>query len=264
VLAVTAILLSASATLQLSGKWPSLKMAFFIGASTFIAYYVAAWKPYLQWRPMQFGFQKAPLKRHFLIYLFGLGLLLFFTLPADCRPGAFLITGITFLYFLQWGKDGKHSTGLRSIPLIKNILLAGSWTLMTVWLPNHLVWSTASNYLLVSRFIYLLAICFGVDLRDITTDRKQDHTTLSVLLGFRTMKYCSLILLVIFAAFTMLQPEITFIQYRGSIQRMTLLISTAIIIAGFLHLKENDRSEKFTILLDGHMFLQGLLICLLY
>lgn len=263
VLAITAVFLTASASIQLTGKWPTFSMSLFIGATTFLTYNVAAWNPFFQWNPFKVGFQKPPALWYFLLLII---LVVFpvMKLPDGSVRIALYISIATFLYFLRWGKQGRLNSGLRSIPLVKNILLAGTWALMTVWFPNHNVGiTTPLNYLLAGRFIYILAICFGVDLRDIHIDKIQSHTTLPVLLGYRTMKVFALILLLVFAVIIILQPATVLIPFRNNLQRAALLISTVIGMGCLLYLKENDRPEKYTILLDGHMLFQSVLICLL-
>ncbi|CAN5544202.1 hypothetical protein BH11BAC2_BH11BAC2_08820 [soil metagenome] len=252
--------LAASSSIQLLGVYPPLQLLLFIFSGTFLAYRFAAWKIYLQVKPLRIGFQERPGIVAFLIP-FILTIIPLLSLHSRAIFWALGIALFSSLYFLQWGQKGALKNGLRSVPLLKNVLLAGAWSVTTVWFPCYEQgWSSGTWYLFITRFIFILAICFGVDLRDLDTDRSQQLKTLPVLFGYRAIKIICLILFALFIALVFLKPADVLIPFRNPEQKTALVVSCVITSIALILLKRNDSTLKYTLLLDGSMLLQALMI----
>ena len=259
-LALTAIFYAASTSLQLFNHWPSVPLILFLGAGTILAYRIATWRPLISLFPFQFGFQSGYNKIIFYVLLL-IVLVSLVQLPKNSVIGTLIMGTLTALYFSQWKSKEKLQSGLRSVPLIKNILLASIWAAATVWFPSHEKgFATGELYLFMSRFIYILAICFAVDLRDLENDRSQKTNTLPVIYGYNKIKSLCIILLLIFIALTFFRSSFVRVPYRNSYEEYVLISSAVLTIVCLLSLKKNDSYNYYTLLLDGNMFLQSFML----
>ncbi len=259
-LALTAVFYASTTSLQLFNSWPSWQLLLFLGSATLLAYRIAHWKPVIIRTPFQINLQG----KHNKFELSFLVLIVLFTLvqlPFAAIIGALMMGLFSGLYFSQWNIQGKIKSGLRSIPLIKNILLAFVWSATTVWFPAHQSGYVGGEmYLFTSRFIYILAICFAVDLRDLDTDRNQNIKTLPVIYGYQKIKILCVILLLLFLALTILRSSFVEIPFRTIYNDSVLIGSSIITILSLFFLKEKDSYNRYTVLMDGNMFLQSFLL----
>lgn len=259
-LALTAVFYASTTSLQLFNTWPSWQLLLFLGSATLLAYRIAHWKPVITRVPFQIKLQG----KHNKFVLSFLVLIVLFTsiqLPITAIIGALMMGLFSGLYFSQWNIHGKLKSGLRSIPLIKNMLLAFVWAATTVWFPAHQSGNAGGEmYLFTSRFIYILAICFAVDLRDLETDRIQKTKTLPVIYGYQKIKILCVILLLLFLALTIMRSAFVEIPFRTAYNDKVLIGSSIISILSLFFLKEKDTYNRYTILMDGNMFLQSFML----
>jgi hypothetical protein len=102
-------------------------------------------------------------------------------------PEAIVGTLIVLLYSFPLFKG----FGLRNIPGVKILLVAGTWTLITAWLPLKLAVqldASVYTYLLVDRFLFIFLLCIPFDVRDLSFDNPR-MKTLPQLMGAKGAIY---------------------------------------------------------------------------
>lgn len=260
ILAFTTLLYSSDTSIRLLNCWPSWQILFFLAINTLLAYTIANQRPIIDLYPTKLTFQSKVNKPKFYFLLLAVGITLSM-LTNKIIIVAFILGSLTSMYFVQWKINGKTIRGLRSIPLIKNILLAIVWSATTVWFTsNSFECSGAIFYLFITRFVYIFAICIAVDLRDIEVDREQNTSTLPILFGYKKIKILCYILLVLFLALILFKPDSIIIPFHKHYHDYILCFSSILTMASLALLKERDSYFRQTIILDGNMFLQAFLL----
>lgn len=262
-LAVIAALLGTASTLQLTGELPSAITLIFLTFSTYAAYQAAVWRPRFSLNHFSFHFAKPPVKpyAHLIAVVW---LILLFLLPARSRDSVIVLAILTLLYFVRWGPEGNERQGLRSVPLLKNVLLAGAWSVATVWLPlREDSWTIASVYLFLTRFIYIFTISLAFDLRDYNTDLKHNLKTLPVLIGFRNVQVVCSLLMILFISLLFYQQSFLAVPYRNSDELWWLTTSALITATGIIFFRKQMAAKYYTVFLDGNVGLQALIVVIL-
>ena len=237
-----------------------LALAWLIGAGTFLVYRLSIWQPVFNSVERRIYLQKSPSKLELFLLAFSLILPSFLI---DLKTLLFAgFTGLisTFYYFRLTLKN-KAIGGLRIIPAFKNIFLAASWSFSTVYIPYLFVQaSTPVLFLFLSRFIFILAVCFGVDMRDVQRDKKSGTKTLAVLLGFNQTKFIAIILSAVFIALTLSAKQIQLLPLRSDFEHYSLIFTGLLLIGILFYLKPSHKTSTYSLLLDGCMFLQAILL----
>ncbi|HOS47773.1 MAG TPA: UbiA family prenyltransferase [Bacteroidia bacterium] len=260
ILAITAAAYVTSAMHQLPPGNVDFALAWLIGAGTFLVYRLSIWQPVFNTVERRIYLQKSPSKLELFLLAFSLILPSFLI---DLKTLLFAgFTGIisTFYYFRLTLKN-KAFGGLRIIPAFKNIFLAASWSFSTVYIPYLFVQaSTPVLFLFLSRFIFILAVCFGVDMRDVQRDKKSGTKTLAVLLGFNQTKFIAIILSAVFIALTLSAKQIQLLPLRSDFEHYSLIFTGLLLIGILFYLKPSHKTSTYSLLLDGCMFLQAILL----
>ena len=260
ILAITAAAYVSSAMLQLPPGKIDIALSWLIGAGTFLVYRLSVWQPVFNTVERRIFLQKKP--SNIELFLLAISLLLPFYF-IDLKTLLFAVfTGlISTLYYFRLTLKNKALGGLRIIPAFKNIFLAASWSFSTVYIPYLFAQaSTPLMYLFLSRFIFILAVCFGVDMRDVQRDKNSGTKTLAVLIGFNQTKFIAIILSTVFIALTLIAKQVQLLPLRSNFEHYAL-ISTGLLLIGILfYLKPTHKTSTYTLLLDGCMFLQALLL----
>ncbi len=238
----------------------NFSFAWLIGAGTFFVYRLSVWQPVYNVEQRKLFLQKNP-------SLFEIGILsLSILIPSyfiDVRTLILIfLTGLlSTLYFFRLNLKNKEIGGLRIIPAFKNIFLAASWSFATIYLPYIFCHSsTPILFLLFSRFVFILAICFGVDMRDVQRDIKTGTKTIAILIGFKKTKIIAIILSVVFIALTIITKHVQQLPCKSNFEHNTLLITGIILIGFLLYLSPKHKTSTYTLLLDGCMFIQAVLL----
>jgi 4-hydroxybenzoate polyprenyltransferase len=108
-----------------------------------------------------------------------------------------LLAGLYSIPILPW--NGRLHP-LRDVPMFKGVLIAAVWAGVTVQLPALLGSPPAPlalNVLLARRFLLILALTLGFDLRDLEKDRVAGTRTVPLLLGPRRTRWLAWSLLAI-------------------------------------------------------------------
>lgn len=259
-LAITAAAYVTSAMRQLSTANLDLALICLIGVGTFLVYRLSIWQPVYNSVERKIYLQKNPSKTE-LIAL-GTGIIIpsfFINLNTLIFAGG--IGLISTLYFFRLTLKNKTIGGLRIIPAFKNIFLAAAWSFSTVFIPYLFVkTSVCIEYLFLSRFLFILAVCFGVDMRDVQRDKKSGTKTLAVLIGYNQTKFIAIILSGIFVTLTLAVQQIHLLPLRNEFEHYSLIFTGLLLIGILIYLKPTHKTSTYTILLDGCMFLQALLL----
>ena len=91
------------------------------------------------------------------------------------------------------------SKSLRDIPFIKIILIAFSWSAVSVLIPAYIYQELLANavwILFILNFIYIFALVIPFDIRDLEFD-EPDKKTIPQLIGLKAAKYTAITLLII-------------------------------------------------------------------
>ena len=246
-LAAAAFLLAASGFV-LSTIPVNYAICLSIGLFTFSVYQLASFHPSVQ--HFRISFQRKPgyLNAVSTAVATFIG---FLALPIHLYPTFVLAGMLSILYFLQWQK-GKFAGGLRSFFLLKNFLVAFMWTLCTLQLPVLPMQPDVMEIL--SRFLLILLITFGLDLRDVVADRKLGVMTLASELGFKNAKWIVLLLCIGCIVLCMS------IDFDGA---ALLGLTFFVLLMAVQYVKEHTSYWTYFLLLDGILILHALFILLL-
>jgi hypothetical protein len=219
----------------------------FIG--TLFIYRLSVWVPIVSNNNPFISFYSKPNVLEFLFYI------LFFLASSYfiSTTTFFILSGwgiVSSMYFTNVKIRNFELKGLRSIPLIKTLLLAFMWTVIgyVFTLKNGQV-SAALFSKIGVRFLIIFLICLGVDLRDIEKDKQAATNTLATYFGFNKLKSMMLVCNAGLSAW---------LYYFSFIGKVDLFISCLLFFI-LLRLKINHSKQTFTLLLDGTLFLYSLL-----
>jgi len=173
------------------------------------------------------------------------------------------IAGMLYLYRIR---ISGYFIQTRNIPLIKNIVLALIWGVITVLVPltANPVYDISTEEVTViflRRFFFILAIAIPYDIRDYKIDSMGRLHTLPVALGVRKARFIaftSLLLFVLMVLYSHWRPGKGHVP--AGLMSLAFCLSaffTAIIIS----LARPERKKIFfSLLLDGMMILQFILL----
>jgi 4-hydroxybenzoate polyprenyltransferase len=159
----------------------------------------------------------------------------------------------TFFYYLPLGVIGR----LRELPFLKVFLISFTWAVATVLLPLayiiYPVFSLDILWLVLERFIFLLAITIPFDVRDIRIDAAKGLVTLPSKLGLKGALYLTFILLLVYLVISAVHfgfGNILFVR--------TLCVFFVLILIQKISLKKT--TYYYTGLIDGSIIFQSVLI----
>ncbi len=246
-----------------------LKLSFFtafVFFSTFLLYAVHRLVSLqkLKYTHPQARFKPIASLRHFywgaVIVLLFLVIYLFFKLPRPLQIALFLPILLSAGYALPLLPGQKR---LRDIHFIKNVLIAGVWTWVTVLLPvfeMQLIVNQEIVWMCIGRFSFVFAISLAFDVRDVVLDRATQVKTIPIAGGIALAKKTAMVFLFITFICVVLNWLLGFYKFGGAAGIITSLIITSLLI-----MKATPEKEDFyfACLLDGVMILQFLLVWLL-
>lgn len=168
-----------------------------------------------------------------------------------------IIAIITILYsfpFLPF----KHKKRLKDFGLIKIIVLAYIWTLITVWFPTVTLMEITKGFEVVflQRFVFIFILCMAFDIRDIKSDSGENIHTVPVFLGEKRSYVLVNILLLVFLILSFLHFRIThhFMQFNAMVLSA---LGTYFVID---HAKRLRSDLYYLAVVDGMMMLQPILV----
>jgi hypothetical protein len=233
------------ATQILCGVAISYRLFFAVGLLTFIAYQFASWYPAVD--GYRISFNQSPGRVQQILTLLGAisGVILF---PVETLKLLGLPAILTLLYYLHW-PSGWLKGGIRAVFLLKNMVVSFVWTYLTYNLPVYP--DTPDTLAWVGRFVLVLILTLGLDLRDREADLQRNVKTLPGYAGFESAKRW----IVMLASGVMI--VFYFQIFPGKISLMISLLATILVI---LPLKPRTGYWKYFFLLDGILVLYALFL----
>lgn len=214
-------------------------------------------------------FQRKIKRNRTVFFLFsasGIGLLTSVNfLNLEERIILFIIAALSVCYVMPVNISGKILSGLRNIPVFKNIVLASVWTLATAVLPlidNLTIISPADLFFIAAkRFFFIFSLTIAFDIRDVVKDSSNNLKTIPNLIGINNSKIIAILSLLIFMVITLLHRYQMHISYSLLTDFSFPLLLSAV-LTGFLILFINStRKESFySWLMDGSMIYQFVLV----
>lgn len=150
---------------------------------------------------------------------------------------------------------------LRLFPYLKILLIAITWTAITVWLPfvEYEVELSITHLLITSleRTVFIFAITIPFDIRDMNQDKLIDIKTIPLTLGIEIAKYLSYFSLIIFSIIVLLRLFLV-----QSDQPIIIALIISAIIAGILiSLVKAEKDEYYySFWIESSMIIQFLLL----
>lgn len=174
------------------------------------------------------------------------------------------IAVLTFFYSTPaWGNPQK-SFGLRQIPFLKIFLIALTWSAATILLPvvksGQPLPAAHILLMLTERFLFVFAITIPFDIRDMEADQRVGLKTIPLLVGAGNARRISVAALLAMGALAVV--HYTFTHQLFIIWALLVSILTTVV---FLLASRIQRLPFYHYgILDGSMFLQGLLVVAFY
>jgi len=172
------------------------------------------------------------------------------------------MAGMLYLYRIKWPGGFIQ---VRNIPLVKNILLALIWSLVTVLIPVSAVETTLhfppdTMLVFLRRFFFILAIAIPYDIRDYNIDVRNRLNTLPVAAGIGKTKMVAMASLLVFVMLIFYDPIHP--QTHVSSSQVSLALTLSAIFTGVIILMSGVERKKiyFSLLLDGSMTLQFIIL----
>lgn len=151
---------------------------------------------------------------------------------------------------------------LREVGLIKLLLIALIWGLVTVTLPMHHAGMEVEGmqhlWLLAQRVAFIAALTLPFDIRDILMDKAYNLKTIPSLIGPHSTQWVCIMLLWVMCAFEGLRQ----LQDRGSLDWIlgAIVLSATISTVAILNQKRWEGRYYYLGMLDGMIVLQVLLV----
>ena len=171
---------------------------------------------------------------------------------------------LTFFYSVPFARNGDRTIRLRDLPLLKIFIISFVWSYCTILLP--VLYSSISfdrlhlSLILIERFLFIFSITIPFDIRDIEVDKKNRLKTLPLILGENKawlLSYVSLSFFLLIAVFH-------YTIYNNWVVLISFVIS-AITTYFFFSFNSFKKLPYYHYgILDGTMFLQGILVLFFY
>ncbi|HET7818843.1 MAG TPA: UbiA family prenyltransferase [Bacteroidia bacterium] len=171
---------------------------------------------------------------------------------------------LTFFYSVPFAWKSDRTIRLRDLPFLKIFIISFVWSYCTILLPvtySNIAFDRLHLFLmLMERFLFIFAITIPFDIRDIEVDKQNRLKTLPLILGVKNSWLLSYILLSLFLLIAIFHYTI----YNNGIILISFVIS-ALTTYFFLSLNKFKKLTYYHYgILDGTMFLQGILVLFFY
>jgi 4-hydroxybenzoate polyprenyltransferase len=243
------------------GGWVFL----FVTAATLAAYNI----PFLSLGPNTAGRPPSgPRAPHMRVALFvsasAAAVFALLQLPPVTHALIAAVTAVTFGYVMPFRWKGMRLRGLRNVPLLKSVLLAGAWTVGTAAVPIVCAGTHPGDLfraaLLLERFFFILALTIAFDIRDWRKDKLRRIRTLPVVFGIGASKRFAIASLALFVAFGILHRIASGAPGASLPFTAALCASAAIPATLLLRPVRPDRRNQFGLLMDATMIVQFILL----
>ena len=171
---------------------------------------------------------------------------------------------LTIFYSFPVFKNQKNIFRLREIPCLKIFLISFVWAASTIFLP---IIQSAAQFnkehvliMFIERFLFVFAITIPFDIRDMRVDAKENLKTIPILIGKKNALILANIVLVLFTLICIMH----YLRSSFTLLTVAFIISAASTFF-FLNSKKMQAKHFYHYgILDGTLFLQGILVLLFY
>lgn len=154
---------------------------------------------------------------------------------------------------------------LKDLPYIKIIAIVLAWTIITYLIPLRTIpeWWTEKGYnlLMLDRLLFFFALAIPFDIRDMQYDLDQDLPTIPNSIGLDNSQNLALFSIFLAGGFMTMAFETLGIDQTIRIGLILLYILIGIVI---IRLKYNPGPRFYSWVIDGFLFLYGIVILILY
>ncbi len=173
-----------------------------------------------------------------------------------------IISLSAILYVMPFRFKGRNVSGLREIPVFKNILLSAVWAFATVILPfsftGELQYDDQILFMALRRFLFVYSLTVIFDIRDQEHDRRSGFRTLPMSVGVNNTKALAIGALIMFLVLTVTDPAIS---TSAVMHYQEALIFSALITMALIMLADARRKNAYYIVIvDGSMIMQFLVV----
>lgn len=149
-----------------------------------------------------------------------------------------------------------RSFQLKQMGVLKPIILASVWTVMTVWFPAQQADPLLLSLVLCRRFVFMLVLCLAFDIRDQRKDEIQGIRTVPVRWGASFTYRVIDMLLIFFSIFALL------VEWQLNRPLILLALWTSALLTKIaIQATKTQKSELYYLgILDGMMIVQSLLV----
>lgn len=184
-------------------------------------------------------------------------ILLLISLPfqkAHVLPYLIPLAILAFLYSVPIIKWRKRKIRLLEVFLIKTFVLAFVWALATTILPlleqNIEITSSFIIQQVISRMLFIFALCIPFEMRDLIKDKKNNVKTFPVIFGITKTKITGLLVVATELIFHHLMKEISMPSV------IALDITSLIALFWILKQEKNNNPYYYKLFVDGTMLLR--------
>lgn len=185
------------------------------------------------------------------------GILLMVSLPfqkTHVLPYLLPLVILSFLYSVPLIKWRNKKIRLLEVFLIKTFILAFVWALATTIIPlleeNIEITSTFITQQVLSRMLFIFALCIPFEMRDLLKDKENNVKTLPVIFGMTVTKVTGFVVILIEIILHHLMKEIPFASI------ISLDISSLIALYWIFRQEKNKNPYYYKFLVDGTMLLR--------
>lgn len=269
IIAVGATLLALESLVLLSAETISVWTLLIVFFSTMTIYHLAELKFHFdlesKLRIIFTSTEDAAFHKSVLIFscIFLVGLTLFLHLSAILF--LMLLALVSFTYGFINLRDSNFS--IRTLPIVKNILLAMMWAMATVIFPvlaeGISILNLATGFVFIERFLFILVLSFMFDLRDFYSDPKEGLKTIATITGYKKLKSISQLLLAALIAIIII--HFTFVDQANNLLSVAIALILSVLITSFFIFITNKSKSKnhYSLLFDGATVIQAILVLML-
>lgn len=161
---------------------------------------------------------------------------------------------LTLSYSIPFIKLNNKGITLGEIPFVKTPVLALVWGISTTVIPlieKNINLSTSFIGLQVlSRILFVFALCIPFEIRDIVSDKSKNIRTLPVIHGIKVTKIIGVLIVVLEIVIHHLMPEISFSSV------IALDISSLVALVWIIHRNQTTGVYFYKFLVDGTMMVR--------
>lgn len=168
-----------------------------------------------------------------------------------------IIAVITILYsfpFLPF----KYKKRLKDFGLLKILVLAYVWTLITVWFPTVTLTEITKGFqvVFIQRFVFIFILCLAFDIRDMNSDTRENIHTVPIAIGRKRSYQLVILLLILFLVISFFHFRLT----RHFMQFNAMILSALATYFAVDYSKRLKTDLYYLAVIDGMMLLQPILV----